>query len=162
MEVMQLSITDSLKDYGVSFDEPLITKSYWELFCSSAYLEPGAIEVLDVLSKKHRLFCMTNGYSESQRGRLKAANLEHYFEGVFISEELGVAKPNPKALEVCLEKLALNKDETIYIGDSLKNDYPAANGADIHFYLYNPTNIKAREHKGLTEFSHLKDLLDIL
>jgi|SRR5690606_8431925 len=162
LEVMQLSISDSLKDYGLPFDGSLITKRYWELFCSSSYLEPGAVEVLDALSQKHRLFCMTNGYSESQRSRLKAANLEHYFEEVFISEELGLAKPNPKALEVCLEKLGLNKEETIYIGDSLKNDYPAAKGAGIHFYFYNPNNIEVKEIEGLTQFSHLIDLLDIL
>ncbi|ABS20527.1 MULTISPECIES: HAD family hydrolase [Bacillus cereus group] len=162
LEVIQFSISDALKNYGVSFDEYLISQRYWELFCCSSYLEPGAIEILDALSKKHQLFCMTNGYSESQRSRLRAANLEHYFEEVFISEELGIAKPNPKALEVCLEKLELNKEETIYIGDSLKNDYLAANGAGIHFYFYNPTNIETTTNKGLTQFSHLKDLLDIL
>ncbi len=37
-----------------------------------------------------------------------------------------------------------------------------ANGAGIHFYFYNPTNIETTTNKGLTQFSHLKDLLDIL
>src|SRR5690606_6331894 len=160
LEVMQLTIYDSLKDFGRTFNEKDIANTYWSFFCSSSFLEPNAVNVLDYLAKNHRLFCMTNGYSETQRGRLKAANIEGYFEGVFISEEIGIAKPNPGSLEFCIKKLQLKKEETIYIGDSLTNDYPAANGAGIHFYFYNPTNIKVEELNGLTEFRNLKELMD--
>ncbi|WP_062051058.1 hypothetical protein [Bacillus sp. JCM 19034] len=55
-EVIQRSISDLLKDYSESFDASLITKSYWEFFCRSSQLEPGAREVLESLSKNIACF----------------------------------------------------------------------------------------------------------
>ena len=55
-------------------------------------LNPGAKAVLQRLSETYRLGMITNGYSDSQRGRLGAARLLDVFDPLLISEEVGVAQ----------------------------------------------------------------------
>ena len=56
--------------------------------------------------------------------------LEHFFgpifKDVFVSEELGVAKPNIAFYQEALNKIQLKPSEVLYIGDSVRLDYEPA------------------------------------
>ena len=68
----------SWRDFLAHFDldvsrAPKLAQAFWAAFCRASALNPGAREVVDRLAERFRLGMITNGYSDSQRGRLAAA-----------------------------------------------------------------------------------------
>ena len=54
----------------------------------------GAVELLDDLQGRYRLFLVSNGVVATQYQRLRDAGLTKYFERIFLSEEVGWRKPD--------------------------------------------------------------------
>lgn len=52
-----------------------------------------------------------------------------------LSYNVGYIKPDKEIFNICLEKLKLNKEEVIYVGDSIKDDYKGATEFGINAYL---------------------------
>jgi putative hydrolase of the HAD superfamily len=69
-----------------------------------------------------RVGVLTNGPSEMQRRKLEASGLGPELDAVTISGEIGVAKPDPEAFRIALERLGTRPKETAMVGDSLEND----------------------------------------
>ena len=111
---------------------------YWRNFCRSSALNPGALETLQQLSRRYRLGVITNGFIDSQRGRLEAAGLTPYFDPILISEEVGVAKPDARIFEMALDALGLSAADVIYVGDSIGHDCAGCISAGIDFCHYCP------------------------
>ncbi|MDE2775914.1 MAG: HAD-IA family hydrolase [Chloroflexota bacterium] len=138
-QVIELSWRDFLSHHGL--DAALSTglaDRFWAEYCQSAGFNPGARETLRRLSLSYRLGIVTNGYSDSQRGRLQAAGLLHVFDPLLISEEVGVAKPDARIFELALTKLRLRPDEVLYVGDSISHDRAGCLRAGIDFCHYRP------------------------
>ncbi|CAK1228175.1 YjjG family noncanonical pyrimidine nucleotidase [Fructobacillus fructosus] len=92
----------------------------------------GAKELLETLSKRYTLFAGTNGQEETQYRRLKATGLLPYFTKVYTSEGLGVAKPDASFFEkIFSAEAAVQKEETIMIGDGLYSDILGGQNAQM-------------------------------
>ncbi|MFO7567775.1 MAG: HAD family hydrolase [Enhygromyxa sp.] len=89
--------------------------------------EPGVIGALDRLRGAGlRLALVSNG-GPSQRRKLAAAKLpESLFETIWISGELGHAKPAPAIFEATLRALELGPEQVMMIGDSPEQDIAGA------------------------------------
>ena len=81
-------------EVGVQADATACARAYEKNLSIGHYFLPGAQEAVDALSKKYRLFLVSNGTASVQKGRLTSANLYPYFEKVFVSQELGHNKPS--------------------------------------------------------------------
>lgn len=93
----------------------------------------GADDFIQQLHGKMKIALVSNGVSSIQRSRLAKCPLTPLFDAVLISEEAGVAKPDPKLLEMAMEQLGCkDKKQAIMMGDSLSADIAAANAAGIH------------------------------
>ncbi len=70
---------------------------------------------------------ITNGFPDVQYPRIAASGLEPFFDHVFISEEIGAAKPSKLFFTHVLEKLG-NPDlkDCLVVGDSLTSDIAGA------------------------------------
>lgn len=66
---------------------------------------------------------------------LRALDLADYFESVTISTEAGVAKPDPKIFSIALAKHQCDPENAWHIGDSVQEDYEAANAAGLRGVL---------------------------
>ena len=137
--VIELSWRDFLSLQGLSVEKSeRLAAQFWQEFCRSSALNPGAEEVLRELSTAYRLGMITNGYSDSQRGRLEAAGLLDVFDPLLISEEVGVAKPAGRIFEMALSHLRLPPEAVLYVGDSISHDYQGCRAAGIDFCHYCP------------------------
>lgn len=88
-------------------------------------LKTGAREILEYLSKKnYKIGLITDGRSITQRNKLKAGEIERYFDLVVVSEELGSEKPNPLNYTVFHQ---FNSSSYYYIGDNPRKDFLAPN-----------------------------------
>ena len=84
--------------------------------------------------------CLTGtGLSAIQRGRLSRSPLLPLFDAIVISEEVGVAKPDPKLIEVALEMLGCtDKTQAVMMGDSASADIGAAVNAGVDSIFFSP------------------------
>ncbi len=77
------------------------------------------------------LALITNGASDTQREKLRALDLERWFDVVVISGEVGVRKPDPSAFGIAVEKLEVERANAWHVGDSLRTDVGGARAAGI-------------------------------
>ena len=161
-------IESSWRDFLAQFDLDVSQAStlgadFWAAFCASSALNPGARETVDRLAEHFRLGMITNGYSDSQRGRLAAAGWSERFDPLLISEEVGVAKPDLRIFEMALEQLKVAAGDVLYVGDSLSHDGKGCRRAGIRFCHYRP-DMQRGADSPTSEFGivHLLEILDLL
>ena len=138
-QVMEAVMRDTLAALGAETEHPEVPANrYWARFCKTTHLNPGAIETLERLQGRFKLGLVTNGETDSQRGRLHATGLERFFDAVLISDEAGCAKPDPRIFALALAELGVAAEGALYVGDSLEHDYAGAQAAGIAFCYYQP------------------------
>jgi putative hydrolase of the HAD superfamily len=73
-----------------------------------------------------RTALLTNGPSWMQRRKVETLGLEPELDAIGISEEIGVAKPDPRAFARTLELIDCAPEETVMVGDHLDWDIRGA------------------------------------
>lgn len=113
---------------GLSFNPEQLGKTYIEKLSDTAIYIDGARQLLDALFGKVRLFAVTNGIKAVQNKKLAISGLSRYFEGVFISEEIGFPKPSELYFSAVAHAIPdYSAKRTAIVGDSLTADMPAKN-----------------------------------
>ena len=78
----------------VGVDDPLLVKTYSDnFFAEIPYkqkLMPHAMEALEYLSGKYRLYILSNGFRELQEQKMRSAGILRYFRKIVLSEDIGV------------------------------------------------------------------------
>lgn len=130
------------REFGWTADPAAAAALYPRMLAQGHRFLPGAEEALRRLSKKYRLFLVSNGNASVQAGRLDSAGIRPYFEDIFISQELGVNKPAPEFFARCFERVGdLDKSKTLIVGDSLTSDIRGGNNAGIAACWVNPRHL---------------------
>ena len=81
-----------------------------------------------------------------QHSRIDSAGIEKYFDGMFISEEIGGRKPEPEYFEKCFERIpAFCKTHTAILGDSLSADMQGGKNAGITTIWFNRDDMPDEE-----------------
>jgi putative hydrolase of the HAD superfamily len=95
---------------------------------------PDAVRALSALSRTDLgRGVVTNGLTVKQAEKLVRLGLERAFSpnAIFISEELGVAKPHPRIFTIACESLGIAPTEALYVGDHPANDVDPAHEAGL-------------------------------
>ena len=129
-----------LRGQGVD-DEQLIASAH-ELFGRDWFgrlvLFDDAVQTLEALRPRFKLGLVTNGPSRTQRSKIEQFQLADYLDMLIVSEEVGVAKPNPAIFAIALERLGVAPSETLFVGDSPEFDLRGAAAAGLPFIWMNP------------------------
>jgi putative hydrolase of the HAD superfamily len=152
-------LTDTFKIFKQEYPIEVIdvlAHSYIEELPFDNHLFEGTHEILTYLSNKYTLHIITNGFEEVQHLKLKNSNINHFFETVTTSEEVGVKKPNPKVFHKALQKAAAIPEESLMIGDTFEADILGAEGIGMRTIFYNYRNEKLPE-----KYSVVDTLLEI-
>lgn len=108
---------------GVEGDPVNLSSTYLDYLSQATFLLPGAREVLEKLQPHYPLILLTNGLSRVQRRRVEGAGLGEFFQELIISEELGVAKPDPAIFEQARQAVGQpTRSRILMVGDSLESD----------------------------------------
>jgi len=126
-------------EFGIP-DLPLdrISSFYLEALSGQPQLFPGALAIVRRAAKKFPLALITNGIAAVQRRRFAASPIMPYFQAVVISEEVGIAKPDPRIFAPALQKIGVEAADVLYVGDSVTSDMAAARNAGMDFCWFNP------------------------
>ena len=84
--------------------------------------------------------------------------LEHYFNALIFSNEVGVAKPNPYIFEIAARMLEVNPSSILHIGDHILTDVAGATWAGFRAGWYNPSRVDKEVECDII----LKDFADVL
>ena len=127
------------------------------------YLLEGAMDILNYCKKHYRLAAITNGIGDVQRSRIRVAKIEHFFETIVISEDVGIAKPDPEIFTITLGKMELTqKDEILMIGDSLSSDILGGINAGIDTCWIKGNGDKTKDIEPTFTISNISKLKEIL
>ena len=156
-----------LKRYDVHPEASTFADVYMEKLAETDVLIDGARELLAYLSKNYRLYAVTNGYVQTQSGRIERADIGKYFNDIFISQIVGAPKPQKAFFDYCAAHIpGFSLDNTVLIGDSPTSDISGGNEYGIFTIRYNPARLP-NPHDILPQrevfaLSELPDLLKTL
>lgn len=135
-----------------------------------AYLSPFEETVPALLTLRQqgfRLGVITNGKPVKQWEKLIRLGLQHFFEVVTISDEVGFAKPDPRIYQLTCEQLGVRPEECFYVGNSLPTDIAGARAAQItavHMQRGRHADEQPRSPAETPDFAitRLRDLIELL
>lgn len=139
---------------GIAFDGRVFEDYFKERLFSSAVPEPGAMELLEYLSRRYILCAASNGPYEQQRNRLCIGGMYGYFSHIFISSQIGAQKPSAAFFDFCFRTLragtapGLRPEDTMIIGDSLSSDIAGGAAYGMHTCLYQKEARPAADTRG--------------
>jgi 2-haloacid dehalogenase len=146
----------------LSADPQVVSPLYLRNLALGIDLLPSAEEVVRALKGLYHLGLVTNGLKDVQRPRLEHSALRDCFEKVFISEEVGAAKPSRDYFDAVFREIGQPpKASVLLIGDSLTSDMRGGVDYGIDTCWYNPKG-KTTELPVTYQISRLQSLLDLL
>jgi 2-haloacid dehalogenase len=129
-----------LEEIGADCDPADVARRYEAQLRNEYAVLPGAIDLLEALRPHYRLYAVTNGSTENQKGRLQGSGVGAYFDKVFISQEVGYDKPSEAYFDHCFAHIPdFRKEETVIVGDSLSSDITGGRNAGIAAIWFSPS-----------------------
>jgi HAD superfamily hydrolase (TIGR01549 family) len=149
----------SYLEYNILLQE--LEKSYIQAEMNITRIFP---DTLDFLQQLHRLgkqmFIATNNFSSLHVTQLlNKFELTHFFQGVFISGEIGWRKPHRNFLNHIAQSIpSFDYSKTIIIGDKPEMDVALANNGNIKSIWLNRKNTEKPRYIPTFEVSSLSDI----
>jgi putative hydrolase of the HAD superfamily len=131
------------------FEDPTSWQLFPETVATLAILKEQGLELGVISNFDSRLFAVMRGLG-----------LERTFDTISISSLSHAAKPSPKIFQMALEKHAVDPDEAIHIGDSLRDDVEGATKAGLHAVLLDRQG--KQQASGVQTIQSLDQLLPII
>ena len=131
-------------------------------------LSPTMGRVLALVSSRARAGVISNGREDRQLDKLRSLGIYEWVapEAVFISDVMGLAKPDPALFRLACSRLHVSPERSVYVGDSLALDVGGSNAAGMTSVWFNR---RYPAHTGepvpdwtVTSETDLLDLLDRL
>ncbi len=133
----------TLEQFDVN-NPDLVTKisdGYVELSPQQTALFPHAHETLDYLQKEgYNMHIITNGFKEVQYIKLNKSGLDHYFDVIVCSEDVGQNKPSPAIFKHSLDSANAKAADSVMIGDDYEVDVVGAQNYGMYGILFDPEN----------------------
>jgi putative hydrolase of the HAD superfamily len=150
-------------DLGLSPDilPPNFEDDYVDICPTKTNLFPHTHETLSYLQSKYHLHLISNGFKESTECKVKNTNLTPYFKNVFISEVIGVNKPDKAIFQFAIDKAGAQSRHSIMIGDSIEADVRGALNFGMDAIYFNPNHALPPEDIK-HQINNLQELLHIL
>ncbi len=131
---------DLMALWGVQADAQWCADRYMENLSVGHYFLPGALEALQSLRKKYKLYLASNGEASTQKSRIASADIAGYFQEIFISGVVGADKPDKAFFDACFARIPdFDPGKALMVGDSLTSDILGGKNAGIATCWVNPT-----------------------
>ena len=148
----------------VTADPKETAENYMDNLSEGYYFLPGAEESVQRLALKHRLYIASNGTARVQEKRLASSGLNRYFERIFISQNIGVNKPDKGFFDGCFAQIPnFDPAKAMIVGDSISSDIRGGKNAGILTCWVNPKGkIAPPEDKPDFEIKSITELEELL
>ena len=127
------------QELGVTRSSALARRTYEQFLGQGHIFIPGAEALLKALAPRYALYLVSNGTAAVQAGRIASAGIASYFRKIFISEQMGLHKPQKEFFDACFAAIpGFHREEALIIGDSLTSDIRGGDNAGIRTCWFNP------------------------
>lgn len=162
-EVLNVRFVHLAEKLGIDYDNHQVKMHFGNLLGEQFIMEPGIENVLEELSGDYKIYAASNGILKMQDNRLQLSGLKKHFTDLFVSDDIGYAKPDINFFTESLNRSNLTTSNVLMVGDSLISDIEGASVAGIDSCWYNPYGLKnSSEVKVDYEINKLRGLLKIL
>ena len=111
----------------------------------STHLFDDTIQVLETLSKKYKLYLLSN-IATPYKECVFNLGIDKYFDKLFFSCDIEYRKPQPEAFEMVIKHSGLQPKQLLMIGDSKRSDYEGALNSGVKAILKDkPLNLLLSE-----------------
>ncbi len=118
------------------------------------------INIVNTIKKHGKVAIITNGTIQRQKAKIMNTHLSECFDIIIISEEVGFSKPDKRIFELALDKLNVQPEEALFVGDDIEKDIGGSQNANIKGVWFNPHRIKnGSEIKPYAEINSFARLL---
>eukprot|EP00798_Chlamydomonas_sp_ICE-L_P001015 gene1015-3849_t len=100
-------------------------------------LAPGSVTALNKLKRAGIKLAVVSNFDTRLRRILAGLHVDHLFDAICVSAEIGAEKPNPRIFEAALKQLGLEASEVVHFGDDRRNDVWGARDVGIIAWLWN-------------------------
>lgn len=123
-----------------------------------------SLEIIKSLKGRVRQYVVSNGTVEAQSKKLRLSGIGELMDGIFLSEHIGIEKPNIEFFDSVFEEIEpADRDSIMIVGDSLTSDIQGGNNAGIVTCWYNPQNERAEDKYRIDyEISDLHQIYEII
>ena len=151
------------RELGVEGDAAACSRRYMENLGEGHDFLPGALEAVERLSKKYKLYAATNGTKTVQTKRIEKAGLRRYFQDIFISQDIGIEKPALEFFQKCFARIPdFDPKKAMIVGDSLTSDIQGGINSGMATCWVNPKGKVAGNIKPDYEIQSLTQLEALL
>lgn len=111
-------------------------KIHWQIFVNLCQPDPHAVNFLKKCQNNQIAVCLlTNMEREPQIQKLQKMKIIQYIPYFACSQDVGIEKPASQIFEYALNKLNLQKNQVIMVGDSTDHDIAGAENLGIQSFL---------------------------
>ncbi|WP_242272816.1 HAD-IA family hydrolase [Bacillus cereus group sp. BfR-BA-01310] len=127
-------------------------------YCFS--INQNTINIINTIKLHVKIGIITNGSTQRQKAKIISTDLNSYFDTIIISEESGFSKPDKHIFELALNKLNVQPEDVLFVGDDLEKDIAGCQNANIKGIWFNPHMIEnTTEIKPYAEITSFDSLL---
>ncbi len=145
-ELYELRFKEFFDELKIQKDYIKANDIYFEQLSKYVYYFPQAEEFVKELSKRGKIYLLTNGVGIAQRERIKLSGIDRYISGFFVSDDVGASKPSKEYFYYCYSQIdGFKNDNAIMIGDSLTADIKGANLTGVKSIWFNQKNKEISE-----------------
>lgn len=135
-------------------------KEYQAQLAEIVVFRDNGYELIKELKGQVKQYAVTNGSFNVQSRKLAKSGLRELFDDCFISDQIGVEKPNVVFFDHVKAAIGdVADDEILIVGDSLTSDMKGGNNAGIICCWYNP--MRKENAKGLRIDYEIQDLQEV-
>jgi putative hydrolase of the HAD superfamily len=125
------SFNATFERLGIEYDETVIQDliRHYRAHFPNIKLFDDAVLTLQQLRKKHHLALITDGYLQAQRNKVRALNIERFFEKIIYTDQYGKEywKPSRFPFQMVMEYFSVEGNECAYVGDNMEKDFIGPN-----------------------------------
>jgi putative hydrolase of the HAD superfamily len=153
-----------LRPMGIEDKETIlsINKDFLQRTGQKTRTVPGAVELLEYLSPRYKLYILSNGFREVQASKLNNSGLAPYILKTILSEDACIQKPHKGIFDYALINTNSRRKETLMIGDCWEADIVGARNSRIDQLWFNPEHKKANGFEPTFTVHSLAQIRDIL
>ncbi|HEU4676696.1 MAG TPA: HAD-IA family hydrolase, partial [Motilibacteraceae bacterium] len=113
----------------------------------------GTVQILHELRERGvRLLALTNWSAETFPVALQSFEFLRHFEGIVVSGQEGVAKPDPRIFQLLLERYDVEAGRAVYVDDSARNVAAAGAAGLTALHFSGPARLRRElTHLGLLD-----------
>lgn len=140
----------------------LIEKDFCDKLFVTAIPVEGAKELVEYLSKKYIVCIASNSFYSQQLSRLTKAGIFQYVNHLFVSETIGVDKPDVEFFKRAFTYLPkLTPSQAVMVGDSINADILGGKNFGMQTIWFNKSKLPKNDMPDFTVY-RLEEIKNIL